>query len=339
MISNLKKLFDKENRLFLILVIWLIIGYTLYHFSLPNIGRGLFIPLLGTCIVLFIAALIFRIDLKHLSLKQIILYIIIAVLVTFLIFLRLMGGFLFQIFFILGVVSYVVIIAVFLMHSSYQYGVEWDEKDHKNSTRWIIFLGGTFIAIVLMLSISRLGIALQNTEIIFAFEVIAIILTVIVIFLAILAGLQAIKRKQANATLGIFFIFVAIYTLYLMLNVYFTFSSSDNVYGPLMQIALYIFELFLILYTIAKLTGERAEIIGEKLKYIKSDAILVFLIFSKAAYEYGSTETTGLDASAFGAIFGFILFIPLLFITGIYGIISHSKKTNTNTNTNTNNNG
>ncbi len=107
-----------------------------------------------------------------------------------------MGGFLFMAFFLLGVVSYVVIIAVFLMHSSYQYGVKWNEKNHKNSTRWIIFLGGTFIAIVLMLSISGLGIVLQNTEIEFALGVIAIILTVIVIFLATIAGLQAIKRKQ-----------------------------------------------------------------------------------------------------------------------------------------------
>ncbi len=123
-----------------------------------------------------------------------------------------------------------------------------------------------------------------------------------------------------------------------MLNAYFTFTSSDNEYGLPMQIALYIFDLFLILYTIAKLTGERAEIIGEKLKYIKSDAILIFLIFSKAAYEFGSTETTGLDASAFGAIFGFILFIPLLFITGIYGIISHSKNNNSNSKTNTDDN-
>jgi len=334
MISDLKKLSEKENRLFLILIIWLIVGFTFYHFNLPNLGRGLFVPLLGICIVFFIAALIFRVDLKHLSYKQIIIYIIIAVIITIVLILRFyIGTLFFQGFFIVGIVSYVAITAIFLIYYCYRLGVEWDEKDHNKSTRWIVFLGGTLIAIVFMISISRLGFALQanNPEIGIALGVFAIILTVIVIFFAVIGGLLAL-RKRLNAWLGIFFIFVAIYTLYLMLNVYFTLSSSDNEYGFAVQVALYIFDLFLILYTIAKLTGEKAEIISEKLKYIKSDAILVFLIFSKAAYEFGSTETTGIDASTFGAIWGFVLFIPLLFITGLYGILKYSKKKNDKSN-------
>jgi len=53
---------------------------------------------------------------------------------------------------------------------------------------------------------------------------------------------------------------------------------------------------------------------------------LIFLLFSKAAYEFGATEITAIDASRFGAIWGFVLFIPLLFITGLYGILNYSKK-------------
>ncbi len=180
-----------------------------------------------------------------------------------------------------------------------------------------------------MLSITRLGIALQqrDMEIQFAFGVVSLILTIIVILLAVIGGLFALRGKL-NAWLGIFFIWVAIYTLYLMLNVYFTLSSSESQYSLPATIVLYFFDLFLILYTIGKLISDSADIISEKVKFIKTDAILIFLIFSKAAYEFGATEITGIDASRFGAIWGFVLFIPLLFLTGLYGIITYSKVRN-----------
>ena len=329
--SDLKKIIEKENRLFFILVVLLIIGFTLSQFGLLYYGRFIFVFLLGICMVLFIAAMIFRIDLKHLSHKQIILYFIIAVAITFLLLMRFyLGNIFFQGFFVLGIVSYVAITSAFSMYYCYKLGVEIDEKIHMKGLgwlRWLIFLGCTFISIIFMLSISRLGITLQESdvEVDFAFGVVALILTIIVIFLAIIGGLYVLKGKL-NAWLGVFFIWVAVYTLYLMLNAYFNLSSSESEYSLPVTIALYIFDLFLILYTIGKLIGERSEIISEKLKILKSDAILIFLLFSKAAYEFGATEITAIDASRFGAIWGFVLFIPLLFITGLYGILNYSKK-------------
>ncbi len=241
-----------------------------------------------------------------------------------------LGNIFFQGFFVLGIVLYVAITATFSMYYCYKLGVDWDEKiinKGLRGLRWLIFLGGTLIAIIFMLSISRLGIALQerDTEIEFAFGVFALILTIIVIFFAIIGGLLVLRGKL-NAWLGIFFIWVAVYTLYLMLNAYFNLNTSESQYSLPVRIALYLFDLFLILYTIGKLIGERSDIISEKLKVIKSDAILIFLIFSKAAYEFGATEITAIDASRFGAIWGFVLFIPLLFITGLYGIITYSKR-------------
>ena len=329
--SDLKKIIEKENRLFLILVILLIIGFTFSQFGLLGYGTYIFIFLLGICMVLFIAALIFQIDLKHLSHKQIILYLIIAFAITFLLIIRIyLGQLLFQGFFIVGIVSYVAITSIFSMYYCYQLGVSWDEKIYKKGykwLRWLIFLGSTIFSLIFMLLISRLGIALQegDIEVDFAFGVVAIIITIIVIFLAIIGGLYVLKGKL-NAWLGIFFIWVSIYTLYLMLNAYFTLSTSESQYGLALRIALYLFDLFLILYTIGKLIGERSDIISKNLKFIKADAILIFLIFSKAAYEFGATEITAIDASRFGAIWGFVLFIPLLFITGLYGIITYSKK-------------
>lgn len=328
--SNLKKIIEKENRLFFILIILLIIGFTFAQFGLLGYGRYIFTFLLGICIVLIIATLIFRIDLKHLSHKQVILYLIIAIAITFLLIMRFyLGNIFFQGFFILGIVSYVAITATFLMYSCYQLGVSWDEKFYKKGwmwLRWLIFLGGTLIAIIFMLSITRLGMALQqrDVEIQFAFGVFALILTIMVIFFAVIGGLSVVRGKL-NAWLGIFFMWVAIYTLYLMLNVYFSLSSSESQYRLPFIIVLYVFDLFLILYTIGKLIGERADIISGKIKFLKADAILIFLIFSKAAYEFGATEITAIDASRFGAIWSFLLFIPLLFITGLYGIITYSR--------------
>ena len=324
--TDLKKIIEKENRLFLILVIILIIGFTLAQFGLLNYGTYIFVILLGICMVLFIAALIFRIDLKHLSHKQIILYLIIGAAITFLLIVRIyIGTILFQGFFIFGIVFYVAITATFLMYSCYQMGVSWEPEG--KWLGWLVFLGGTIFAIIFMLSITRLGITLQqrDVEIQFAFGVFALILTIIVIFFAVIGGLLALRGKL-NAWLGFFFIWVAIYTLYLMLTVYFNLSSSESEYNLPVTIALYLFDLFLILYTIGKLIGDRADIISEKVKFIKADAILILLIFSKAAYEFGATEITGIDASRFGAIWGFVLFIPLLFITGLYGIITYRKK-------------
>ncbi|MFX1338001.1 MAG: hypothetical protein ACFFDK_05290 [Promethearchaeota archaeon] len=328
--TDLKKILDKENRLFLILVLLLVIGFTFAQFGLFGLGTYIFVFLLGICIVLIIATLIFQIDLKHLSHKQIILYLIIAIAITFLLIMRFYLGYLFfQGFFIFGIVLYVTITATFLMYSCYHLGVAWDDKIYNKGwmwLRWVVFLGGTLIAIFFMLSITRLGIALQHQdlEIQFAFGIFALILTIIVIFFAVIGGLLVLRRKL-NAWLGFFFIWVAIYTLYLMLMVYFTLSSSESQYRLPIIIALYLFDLFLILYTIGKLIGERADIISKKVKFLKADAILILLIFSKAAYEFGATEITAIDASRIGAIWSFLLFIPLLFITGLYGIITYSK--------------
>ena len=153
--SDLKKLIEKENRLFLILVILLIIGFTFSQFGLLAYGIYIFIFLLGICMVLIIAALIFRIDLKNLSHNQIILYLIIAIAITFLLLMRLyVGNVFFQGFFVFGIVAYVAITATFLMYSCYQIGVSWDEKIYNTGWMWIswlIILGATLIDIIFMI--------------------------------------------------------------------------------------------------------------------------------------------------------------------------------------------
>ena len=73
-IKDLGKLFEKENRLFLVLVIWLIVGYTAIEFNFEVIifgfvlnGLIIFMPLLIICIVLFLIAFFLQGDLKELK--------------------------------------------------------------------------------------------------------------------------------------------------------------------------------------------------------------------------------------------------------------------------------
>ena len=75
------------------------------------------------------------------------------------------------------------------------------------------------------------------------------------------------------------------------------------------KLILYIFDLFLILFTIGSLVGKRSELISKKLR-VKSNSILIWLIFSKAAYEFASALPE-MNIASIRAIGGFILFIPL----------------------------
>ncbi|MFX1453393.1 MAG: hypothetical protein ACFFCM_21340, partial [Promethearchaeota archaeon] len=180
--SDLKILFEKQNRLFLVLVTLLIIGFTLSQFGLFGLGTFIFVFLLGICMVLITATLIFRMNLRELSQKQIILYLLIAIGITFLIIMRFyIGHMFFQVYFIFGIIAYVAITSIFSMYYCYQLGVSWDGKIQNkeiNWLRWVIFLGCTLFSIIYMLSISRLGIFLQNrdVEVDFAFGVVALIL-------------------------------------------------------------------------------------------------------------------------------------------------------------------
>jgi hypothetical protein len=44
-------------------------------------------------------------------------------------------------------------------------------------------------------------------------------------------------------------------------------------------------DVLILLYTIGSLVGEHMEILSKKLKFIKAETILIWLIFSKASYE------------------------------------------------------
>ena len=103
-------------------------------------------------------------------------------------------------------------------------------------------------------------------------------------------------------------------------------SSGDTDYSLGLRIAIYVFDVILIVYTTATLIGIKTEVLSEKFKFVKPDGILMWLIFSKASYEFAKGGMENMNISAFNAIAGIILFTGLFLIAGLYGIISYGKR-------------
>ncbi|HEY0088995.1 MAG TPA: hypothetical protein VGB37_09130 [Candidatus Lokiarchaeia archaeon] len=336
-LKALKELFTlKENRLILVLFLWLIIGFTLLKFkdfiAFP-IGLFVFIPLLVICFILFIVALIFRREIRKSSWKQIVLYCIIAILIA------IPFNFILPIIvhsvFVLALISYVFITAVFYMYGCYKISVDLDDKilnlsnPKKNVFRWIAFVGGTMVAILLLVSIYIFGLIwVRNwSETQQGFVKLALIILIIIIFLA-MVGCLTLFKGNLNAWLGLFFIFISIFTLYLIVNIYYSIGLQEDTTTELVwMIVLYLLEVLLILYTTLTIIQTKAEVLSKIFKFIKTDAILMWLIFSKAIFEFAKEgiPVSTMNTRAFYSIAIFVLFIPLLLIAGIYGIWTRGK--------------
>lgn len=331
--AELKKLFfDKQYRLFMVLVLWLLIGFSIFQFKdiIPMwVGYVIFLPLLVICAILFIISLIFRADLKELTFKRIVIYCLIAF-VIIIIFIYI-AAVLFLFIFVIALISYVLITATFYMYSCYDFSVDLDEKVKNiegsggKILRWVIFLGLSLISIIFMIIIINLGVLFSKTagDVQFSFDRMAVAFLIIMIILLVIGILSLIAGKL-NAWLGLFFLLCCIYYLYLMVSAYFTLTSSGGTYSLGLRMAIFAFDVLLIVYTTAILIGKKTEVLSEKFKFVKPDGILMWLIFSKAAYEFAKVGMENINISAFNAITGIILFTVLFVIAGLYGIVSYS---------------
>jgi hypothetical protein len=201
------------------------------------------------------------------------------------------------------------------------------EEPKNQYLRWGIFIGGTLIALLIIRIIALYGatIARRSPAIADSIGLFGIIIMIIMVCLAVI-GILTLIVKRLNAWLGIFFLLVTLFTIFLMLKAFYTLASSgDPTQNLALQILLYLFDLGLIIYTIATIIGEKSEKISETLKIMKVDAIIMWLIFSKAAYEIAAAADPNIAADAINAVLGFFLFVPLFAIAGIYGIIKYKK--------------
>ena len=334
-IEDLKALFiKKENRLVLILTIWLIVGFTIFafpQFFSVDVGIIIFPPLLGFCFVYFILSLVLRKDLREINWKWLILAGVIGFVIAYLftnIWRFIVGG-----LYRFGIISYILITSIFYIYACLKYSFQADEmannlEEPKNHyLRWAMFIGGTILALFIVRIIAIIGVnwARNSPEIRDGLGLIGIILMFIMIGLAIL-GILTLITKKLNAWIGVFFLLVTLFIAYLMFSAFYALESSgDDSYDLVTQVLLYLFDLFLIVYTISTIIGEKSEKISETLKIMKVDAIIMWLIFSKAAYEIAVAADPRISADLVNAVLGFFLFVPLFAIAGVYGIIKYGK--------------
>jgi len=362
-ISDLKKLAEKENRKFLVLILWLIVGVTFVTFNiefqifgLVLNGFVLFMPLLIICIVLFLIAFFLQADIKELNRatigKGVVLTFIFALIFWFL------GTEIFEIIglvsFIVSFISYIFITSIFSMYYIYTYGIKLDEKFYKMPAplafvaRWFIFLAGIVIGLGIIIFIGQISIGQSHITAIlriggYEFKVHDFVSLVPTIIIGTIIGLTAISllalifgdNHAFNAWLGLFILFSSIYGAVLMVNAFLggqVANVSPLLDNPITYVILFIFDLFVILYTISALIGSKAEVILDLkiFKPIKPDGILIFLILCKVAYTFGGYYLAdsvfgGTNADLLKNVLVFWLFIPLMIIMGLVGILQYGK--------------
>lgn len=329
--SDLKLLKEKEYRIYLILIIWLLIGFTFLQFDvLVIVGIIIFIPLLVVSFIFLINAVLPFKQLRDMSMRRIIITIVVFVLV-FLLLINIVFPIIINLFY-LGIISYILITTVFTMYYFYELGKKVDDYLYKlpsklrHIERWAVFLGGTIFSIILLLSaivISEVATGGTQEAIGFNTAVIPIIIIVIIIIFGIVGALRAL-RGRLYAYMGIYFVWVAIYTIYLMISIIFARLSDGGTPSSVgTQVLLYFFNLFLLLNTIGSLLGEKTEVLKEKLKIFGADTILMWLIFSVSSFVLASGGSEA-EVDVFRYILVYILFIPLLIIMGIFGFYDYS---------------
>jgi len=333
--KDLVELKKRENRLLLILVIWLLVGFTAVQFrTTRNISIVIFLPLLGILIILLLALIIFKKDLKQMTFKSVLKYCLLAI-PLFLIFTALIF-FAVLILIVISILSYIFITSLFTLYNCYKWGVDLDDKVYKLPKllnfllRIITFVGGLILSILIMLLIANIGFnwgILPEAVLSELGHIPWVIITFFIILF--LVCLLFLFIGKFNAWLGIFLIYVSVYASYLILKASLSLiKSEESVLAFPIQISIYFFDLFLLLITTGSLIGKKAELISKKLKFIKTEVIIIWLIFSKTAYEFISTlppSEDGMPVSYSFIMISFIIFIPLFLFIGFYGIYNYFK--------------
>ncbi|MFX0148442.1 MAG: hypothetical protein ACFE8E_11945 [Candidatus Hodarchaeota archaeon] len=312
-IDNLKKLGLKENRKYLILVIWLLIDIILIQIPVQItiqigsiqvelwdlIGVVLFLPFLTFLLFLYLLSLFYKKDIKEVPSWKVVLIFILTLPLMFGIAVILVALFAFAIF------SYFFFSSWFILYGAYLIAKNVDNrlKRHNNRkiTRSLTFSGGVIFSLFLLVIffVPALGIL----DIIYTFipelalysglnlgvRILFIIVGVTIIGFAFLC-LVFLSRKIFNAWIGIFSVLVVIYTYYLVAKLFIAVNSvGTGGSSPIFtQIVMIILDVLIILYSISTLMGSQAELLSKRLKPKRFglDTVLMWLVFSKVAYEF-----------------------------------------------------
>lgn len=288
-VDNLKLLGEKKNRLYLILVIWLLIGDVVIQIN-PIVGILVFLPYLAFMIYLFILAIITKKDVRDYSAWKLILLLILLIPIMVVMAIILV------ILFAASIISYIFMTSWFILYGIILISKKVDNKLHdlplKPLTRSVEFFGGIIIAGALLF-LFYYAPTLDVNKVIFETEVPVLLNYVYLIIGIVLTGLALMClifmfKKSFNAWFGMFCIVAAIYGFFLALKVFLGLSDLESASdtSPLMKVALLVIDISIIVYAISTLLGSHAEVLAKQLKYFGIDTIFIWLLFSKASYEF-----------------------------------------------------
>ena len=306
-IENLKKLGLKENRKYLILVIWLLVNITIiqlpFQFSIQILGNQIdlldligvviYVPFLAFLVFIFLYSLIAKKDVKEVATWKIFLTLFLTLPLMIFLIPIMVGIFLFSI------ISYIFFTSWFILYGAYLASKRLDDsfkrRIHSSFYRSIQFVGGSIFSILLLglyLSESQgIGalIGFTFTQTVYDTLNLVVILVGLIIITFILVGVIYIFKKIFNAWLGMFSLFVVIYTFFLLVKIFFAIKSIGGESTSIATRFILLFlDLFILLYAISTLMGSQAELLSKriKLKRIGVDSILIWLVFSKVSYEF-----------------------------------------------------
>ncbi len=348
--KDFKQLGQKEYRIYLVLVIYLLIGFIAMQisafFGLPIIGIIIYYPFLAFTLLLYFFAL-FKRDIKSYSWKKLVGIFILSLPLMVLFALALVTLFLFSI------ISYVILTSIFSLYGCYKAGRKLDEKLYLKKHAWfsrgIEFWGGTAISILLlfifMYATLEQVIEQYGSSPLILLAVPYVLVMIVIIVLAVFSVIFLFGGRF-NAWLGTYFIFIAIYTLYLVLRVLTGLTSGTEEGEASQSILLYfgmlILDLGILYYTISSIFSN-SDVLEKKLKVFNEDSILLWLIFSRAAWEFAVNFPykilSGFNIKYINLIVQIgpwlnlgkniailILFIFLISVFGIYGIFTYGKE-------------
>ncbi|MBD3255394.1 MAG: hypothetical protein GF383_09890 [Candidatus Lokiarchaeota archaeon] len=349
-IENIKKLKEKENRVYLLLLVWLLIAYaameilTLEIINLPLIAIAIYFPLLGFTSFLWFISL-FKKRIKDYSFKTIIFLLVIDF------FLMIIFAVVIIVILVASIFSYVIFTSFFSLYGCYKAGKETDEKLYYKTGAWfwrrLEFWGGLVFSL-LLLTVFLFG-TFELTNILEAPQIIVVAYIAVMLAILFLAGYGLVYNfvRKFNAWLGTYFLLVTFYTIFLVMKVFLGLTSGTGSSSSIPTIILLLFlDLFILIYSISCILGSQSEILDEKFKRYKKETLLLWLLFSKAAYEYarnfpygtlGIAQAIGItNVSVIGSLIHTIaniiiltLFIIMVIIFGIKGIMTYSQEQET----------
>ncbi len=347
-IDNLKKIFKKENWRLSVLVIWLLVGVIIIQF-LPGVGIIIFLPYLTFLMFLFLLSLSTRKNIMEYPTWKIVLLLVVSFPLLFLLAIILI------VLFFISIVSYFFFTSWFILYACYLIGIGIEKKllkfpKSRGFIRTTIFFGGIAGSLLLLylfiIGPTLFDFSLISTEEVPLFLNLAyVVVGCVIISLSIYVIILMFKRIF-NAWLGIFFILVAVYTLFLVVKIYLGLDDggTNTAQSIWTDVGMLIVDLVIILYVLSTLMGKNAELLAKRFKHIGIDTAIIWLIFSKVSYEfiryfpYNIFETMIFPFSQFLSdlntdqinylknVAVLVFFIILLLVIGIYEIRKYTRQ-------------